>query len=170
MQLPSPSPRLFLGMRRRLVRGKRRPTAIHRHSADGIARIPAVAVELQLLYIPAVDSPPEFTHRPPHPRCCSTSKSHLWGRAPHPRGLSPARRSNRQQPAGQHPSTTYLSVPVPPKIRDPLLFRNPPPLRLPTARQLRPCQPPPKSPHHSSRLQPAPIQNPRPLPLPKSAA
>ena len=64
MRLSSPSHRLLLGMRRGLVCDKRRPTAIHRHGADGSARISAVAIQFQLLYIPAVDTSPGLTHRP----------------------------------------------------------------------------------------------------------
>ena len=51
-------------MRRGLVCGERRSTAIHRHGADGSARIPAVALQPQLLYSPALDTPPELNHRP----------------------------------------------------------------------------------------------------------
>src|SRR5271157_902823 len=64
MRLSSPQHRLLLGMRRGLVRGKRRPTALHRHGADGSARIPAVAIQIQLLNIPALDTSPGLTHRP----------------------------------------------------------------------------------------------------------
>ena len=46
------------------LRGKRRPTAIHRHGADGNARVPAVENQIQLLPTPAVDTQLGFTHRP----------------------------------------------------------------------------------------------------------
>ena len=89
MRLSSPQHRLLLGMRRGLVRGKRRPTAIRRHGADGSARVPAVAVELQLLYIPAVDTPPELVHRH-HIHVVVAAQVRVSSRAVHitPRGPS----------------------------------------------------------------------------------
>jgi hypothetical protein len=51
---------------------------------DGIARIPAVEIQIQFLCILAVDAPPEFTHLPPHPRCCCSIVRVTPGSRSHP--------------------------------------------------------------------------------------
>src|SRR5271166_2080428 len=120
MRLSSRSHRLFLGMRRGLVCGKRRPTAIHRHSADGSARISAVAIQNQLLYIPAVDTSPELNHRPSIPTHCSRSFEIPLGRAVTPRG--PSFRARNQSPS--HCSLPPLLGTPPHETRDPFPLQN----------------------------------------------
>lgn len=64
-------------MRWRLVRSERRSIDVPRHGADGITQIPAVENQIQLLPTPALDIPPELTHR--IRVVVAAGKSHLWG-------------------------------------------------------------------------------------------